>query len=152
MLNISFRRMKAGKERVVTPALLLGLSLAGLLLMFAFPSVSSAAPQIVPMIGPVEQNKDLRSLPYIAPKEEFEERVLTRYPHGTGQTGASAGPGLFGLADAQQLVWPAPTMPPPLLTFEGVAAAQSCACAAGQRWRCRPESLCRSGQRRVQGF
>ncbi|HCP91575.1 MAG TPA: hypothetical protein DIT76_05970 [Spartobacteria bacterium] len=93
----------------------------------------SGPPTVVPMVGPVALNMDLRKLPYIAPKEEFEERVLTRYPHGTGQTGASAGYGISGLAKVQQLVknlWrPAPNMPPPLLTFEGESAAQACACA-----------------------
>jgi hypothetical protein len=85
------------------------------------------------MVGPVALNMDLRELPYIAPKEVFEERVLTRYPHGTAQAGASAGYGISGLAKVQQLVknlWlPAPNMPPPLLTFEGESAAQACACA-----------------------
>jgi hypothetical protein len=90
-------------------------------------------PDVVRMVGPVALNQDLRSLPYIAPKEEFEERVLTRYPHGTGQTGAPAAYGTSGLAYVQQLLKnvlrPAPTMPPPLLTFEALSAAQACACA-----------------------
>src|SRR5437588_2360805 len=90
-------------------------------------------PDVVQLVGPVKLNQDLRNLPYVAPKEEFEERVLTRYPHGTGQTGASAGYGISGLAKVQQLVknlWrPAPNMPPPLLTFEGGDAAQFCGCA-----------------------
>ena len=34
-------------------------------------------------------NTDLRNLPYVAPKAEFEERVLTRYPHGTGSRSAT---------------------------------------------------------------
>jgi len=96
-------------------------------------SPGTQTPDVVHMVGPVALNMDLRELPYIAPKEEFEERVLTRYPHGTAQTGASAGYGISGLAKVQQLVknlWlPAPNMPPPLLTFEGLGAAQACACA-----------------------
>ena len=37
------------------------------------------------MVGPVRLDQDLHNLPYIAPKAEFEEKVLTRYPHpGTG--------------------------------------------------------------------
>ncbi|TMP93725.1 MAG: hypothetical protein E6L08_04965, partial [Verrucomicrobia bacterium] len=96
-------------------------------------SPGTQRPDVVQMVGPVALNMDLRELPYIAPKEEFEERVLTRYPHGTAQTGASAGYGISGLAKVQQLVknlWlPAPNMPPPLLTFEGLGAAQACACA-----------------------
>jgi hypothetical protein len=92
-------------------------------------------PDVVQMVGPVMLTTNLRDLPYIAPKEEFEERVLTRYPHGTepAQTGAPAGYGISGLKYVQSLlknIWrPAPTMPPPLLTFDGETAAQACACA-----------------------
>src|SRR5438094_9855318 len=43
-------------------------------------------PDVVQMVGPVRLDQDLRNLPYVAPKKEFEERRLTRYPHlGTGQ-------------------------------------------------------------------
>src|SRR5206468_11296795 len=38
-------------------------------------------PDVVQMVGPVRLDQDLRNLPYVAPKEEFEERRLTRYPH-----------------------------------------------------------------------
>src|SRR5437764_3820565 len=95
------------------------------------PAVPSAgAPDVIQLIGPVSQNQDLRSLPYVPPTAEVEERVLTRYPHGIGQADASAGYGRY----AQRLlnsVWkPAPTMPGPLLTFDGISVAQSgCSCA-----------------------
>ncbi len=93
---------------------------------------TSNSPEIVPMVGPVHLNQDLRSLPYIAPKEEFEERVLTRHPQpGTGNQ--EAGPLLkcpdFGATLLNNILRPAPTMPAPLLTFEGVAETQSgCGC------------------------
>ena len=45
-------------------------------------------PDVVPMVGPVILNQDLRKLPYVAPKAEFDEQALMRYPHGTEQTGA----------------------------------------------------------------
>jgi hypothetical protein len=93
-------------------------------------------PDVVQMVGPVMLNTNLRDLPYVAPKEEFEERRLTRYPHGTGNTGATgapAGSGISGLRYVQSLLknlWrPTPTMPGPLLTFDGETAAQACACA-----------------------
>ena len=89
-------------------------------------------PDVVRMVGPVRLDQDLRNLHYIAPKEEFEERILTRYPHGTEQAAAPAGYGTSGLAYVQKLLkdmWRPTTMPPPLLTFEGGAAAQFCACA-----------------------
>src|SRR5881397_4374063 len=40
-------------------------------------------PDVVHMIGPVRTTSDIKHLPYVAPKEEHEERILTRYPHGT---------------------------------------------------------------------
>ena len=96
-------------------------------------SPGTQAPDVLQMVGPVRLDQDLRRLPYVPPKPEFEERVLTRYPHGTGATGAPAGYGTSGLPYVQQLlqnVWrPAPTIPSPLLTFEGLSAAQACACA-----------------------
>src|SRR5207253_1893764 len=96
-------------------------------------SPGTQAPDMVQMVGPVRLDQDLRRLPYVPPKPKFEERVLTRYPHGTGQTGAPAGYDTSGLPYVQQLlknVWrPVPTIPSPLLTFEGLSAAQACACA-----------------------
>jgi len=90
-------------------------------------------PEVTRMVGPVRLDQDLRKLPYVAPKPEFEERVLTRYPHlETGQTNAPSGYGTSGLASVQALLksmWRPATMPPPLLTFEGGAAAQFCGCA-----------------------
>ena len=88
-------------------------------------------PDVVRMIGPVVMNQDLRNLPYVAPKEEFEERRLTRYPHlGTGQTSAPSGYALSGLKYVQSLlenVWrPTPNMPGPLFTFEGIG--DTCGC------------------------
>src|SRR5205809_7448571 len=96
-------------------------------------SPGTQAPDVIQMVGPVRLDQELRSLPYVAPKPEFEERVLTRYPHGREQAGAPSSYGTSGLAYVQQLLknlWrPVPTMPPPLLTFEGGAAAQFCGCA-----------------------
>ena len=89
-------------------------------------------PDVVQPVGPVRLDQDLRKLPYVAPKEEFEERRLMRYPHeGTEQSSAPSGYGTAGLAYVQSLlknVWrQAPTMPGPLLTFEGMN--NTCACA-----------------------
>src|SRR5437762_1668320 len=88
-------------------------------------------PDVIRMVGPVRLDQDLRSLPYVAPKKEFEERRLTRYPHlGTGQASAPSGYGISGLKYVQALLknlWrPAPTMPGPLLTFEGIG--DTCGC------------------------
>ena len=82
-------------------------------------------PDVVQMAGPVAQNQDLRSLPYIPPNREVEERRLTRYPHPL--TGSPERKGPFPLIT--KLLRPAPTMPLPLLTFDGMNSAQSgCGC------------------------
>src|SRR5882724_2629007 len=87
-------------------------------------------PDVVQMVGPVRLEQDLRSLPYVAPKPEFEERILTRYPRGTGQTGDYGTSGLAYVQGMLKSLWrPAPTMPGPLLTFEGGAETQFCGCA-----------------------
>ena len=73
-------------------------------------------PDVVQMVGPVAQNQDLRSLPYIPPNKEVEERRLTRYPHP--ERGSPERQGSFPLIT--KLLRPAPTMPLPLLTFDGM--------------------------------
>jgi hypothetical protein len=90
-------------------------------------------PNVIPLVGPVRVD-NVNTLPYIPPEAEFEAKVMMRYPHGDGQTGVQPRNGISGLTYVQQLLkslWrPAPTMPGPLLTFEGVAATQSgCGCA-----------------------
>ena len=79
-------------------------------------------PDVVQMIGPVAMNQDLRSLPYIAPKQKEEERRLTRYPFPLAGSDAPAGPGTSAYVKRllKNLFRPAPRMPGPLLTFEGI--------------------------------
>src|SRR4030095_12158292 len=85
---------------------------------------SPGPPDVIQMVGPVRTTTDVSHLPYIPNEGERDERPLTRYPRGTGQTGASADYGTSGLAYGQGLLKnilrPAPTMPPPLLTFAGM--------------------------------
>jgi hypothetical protein len=86
-------------------------------------------PDVVQMVGPVRLDQNLRNLPYIPQEAEFEEQRLTRYPHP--ETGPppprASSPWLQSLL--RGLFRPVGTMPPPILTFEGGAAAQFCACA-----------------------
>src|SRR5215831_19060468 len=89
------------------------------------------SPDVIRMVGPVRSDQDLRSLPYIPQKPREEERRLTRYvPLNTGQTSAPSGYGISGLKYVQALLknlWrPAPTMPGPLLTFEGIGDLCGC--------------------------
>jgi hypothetical protein len=88
-------------------------------------------PEVVQMIGPVMMNQDLRSIPYVPATKQREERRLTRYPFlNMGQTGAPSGYGISGLKYVQALLknlWrPAPNMPGPLLTFEGIGDLCGC--------------------------
>src|SRR4029450_3444176 len=89
-------------------------------------------PDVVQMVGPAIMNQDLRSIPYVpAARKEREERRLTRYvPLNTGQTSAPSGYTTSGLKYVQALLknlWrPAPTMPGPLFTFEGIGDLCGC--------------------------
>ena len=77
-------------------------------------------PDVVQMVGPVRLDQDLRKLAYIAPKGEFEERRLMRYPHnGTDQTNAASRSGTYVQSLLKNMWRPTPTMPGPLFTFEG---------------------------------
>jgi hypothetical protein len=84
-------------------------------------SPGTQTPDVVRMVGPVRLDQDLRSLPYIPPAKDIEKRRLTRYP--LPETGApprtdTSSPWLRSLL--RGLFRPTPTMPLPLLTFEGM--------------------------------
>src|SRR5947208_9629748 len=86
-------------------------------------------PDVFRLMGPVIQNNDLRSLPYVAPNAEIEEKRLTRYPHPEipSPTNQSDYPRFEALV--KQIAQPTPTMPAPLLTFDGMNSSQSgCLC------------------------
>src|SRR5260370_24171161 len=82
-------------------------------------------PDVVRLMGPVIQNNDLRSLPYVAPNTEIEEKRLTRYPHPEipSPTIQSDYPRFEALL--KQITPPTPTMPAPLLTFDGITSTQT---------------------------
>src|SRR3954451_20146949 len=81
------------------------------------------SPDVVRMVGPVRLDRDLRDLPWVAPKAEHEEQPLYRHPRPTLPPQTSSGYGTSDLAHVQSLLQnisqPQPTMPGPLLTFEG---------------------------------
>ena len=86
-------------------------------------------PDVVRLVGAVIQNQDLRSLPYVAPNAEIEEKRLTRYPHPEipSSTNQSDFPRFETLV--KQIITPAATMPAPVLTFDGMNSSQSgCMC------------------------
>jgi len=93
------------------------------------PQPDRTMPDVVRLAGPVIQNSDLRDLPYVAPNPEIEEKRLTRYPHPEipSPTSQSDYPRFDALM--KQMLPPTPTMPAPLLTFDGMNSSQSgCLC------------------------
>ncbi|HMF55822.1 MAG TPA: DUF4214 domain-containing protein [Pyrinomonadaceae bacterium] len=80
-------------------------------------SSSTPTPEVIPMIGPVSQDQDLRNLPYIPPKAEDEDHRLSRHPPSQNQAG--------GVDDPTMPVTnvPALAMPTPIQTFPGMSAA-----------------------------
>ena len=97
-------------------------------------AAAAGAPAVYQMVGPVWLNLNLRDLPYVPPNAEYEEKILMRYPHGTEQSGTLTGYGISGLPQVQtflkNVLLPAPTIPAPLLTFDGISeAASGCGCA-----------------------
>ncbi|MBO0696706.1 MAG: hypothetical protein J2P56_11485, partial [Verrucomicrobia bacterium] len=86
------------------------------------PQPDRPMPDVVRLIGPVMQNKDLRDLPYVAQNEEAENQPLTRYPHP--KIGAPPPAGAAWLQSFVKAVLPpTPNMPTPSLTFEGTSFA-----------------------------
>jgi hypothetical protein len=96
----------------------------------AAPAANSPhGPDVVRLIGVVRLDQDLRSLPYIPQEGETEAKRLTRYPHPEipSPTNQSDYPRSETLV--KQIVLPMPTMPAPLLTFDGMNSSQSgCLC------------------------
>src|SRR4029077_2918603 len=92
------------------------------------PQPDRPMPDVAGMVGPVMLNTDLRDLPYVPPKEEFEERRLMRYPFPLSGSDAPAGSGTSSYVQRllKNLWRPAPTMPGPLLTFEGIGDLCGC--------------------------
>jgi hypothetical protein len=86
---------------------------------------SAAPPHVVPMVGPVSQDRDLRMLPYIAPKAEHEERRLLRHPPSQIQNHGNTDPARAEISQSAQ----AAAMPTPIATFGGMNSSQSgCGC------------------------
>jgi hypothetical protein len=94
-------------------------------------SPGSQSPDVVHMVGPARLNQDLRDLPYLPKEAETEARRLTRYRFpGEGPLPSASETSLPRVQSLIKGTLPhTPSMPPPLLTFEGGAAAQFCACA-----------------------
>jgi Kelch motif len=80
-------------------------------------------PDVVQMVGPVRTTTDVRHLPYIPNEGEIEERRLTRYafPNSGPLPSAPAAPSSPWMQKLLKNIFrPVPTMPGPLLTFDGM--------------------------------
>ncbi len=82
----------------------------------------SARPEVIPIFGPISQDRDLRSLPYIPANEENEETRLMRHPNFKSN---GAPDPMRAIRQAATIV----TMPAPIATYPGISSAQSgCGC------------------------
>jgi hypothetical protein len=94
----------------------------------AGPQPDRPAPDVVAMLGPVSQDRDLRALPYIPVNKEEEEIPLRRHPFPLAG-GQIHNPGQFTQQLMQRVLAPIPNMPAPIQTFAGMTSTQSgCGC------------------------
>src|SRR5262249_52987941 len=78
------------------------------------------APDVVGLVGPVVSNTKVRDLPYIPPAPQIPEERLTRYRH-SGKLARSRSSGFSQFQSLlEKIVRPVPSMPLPLLTFDGI--------------------------------
>src|SRR5262245_3002172 len=85
----------------------------------------SGAPDVVRLVGPAVSNTNVRDLPYIPPTPQIPEERLTRYPL-SGRPVRSQSSGSLGFQSLFEKIFPSvPSMPLPLLTFDGINFAQA---------------------------
>jgi hypothetical protein len=87
-----------------------------------------STPDVVRMLGPVSEDRDLKDLPHIPPtkREEAAEPRLRRHPLNKGKDPVKSDP--YPAVDDRDLLVPA-AMPTPLSTFAGINSSQSaCGC------------------------
>jgi len=87
-------------------------------------SSPSSGPDVVPLVGPVRVETDLRDLPYIPPAPHILKKPLSPRPWPKTAVPSTA---TSHFAQFQALITgilrPVPTMPAPLLTFDGISFA-----------------------------
>jgi hypothetical protein len=99
----------------------------------AGPQPDRQTPDVVAMVGPVSQNQNLRTLPYIPPNEETDELRLSRHPFPLAGGHVASATSFSAQQMIQQIVQrslsPTPVMPGPLLTFDAIDSNLSgCGC------------------------
>jgi hypothetical protein len=93
----------------------------------AAPAANSAnGPDVVQLVGPVRLDQDLRSLPYIPPAPKILKKPLMPPFRLSGGPARSETSGFSQFQSVLGKVFrPVPTMPPPLLTFDGITFVES---------------------------
>lgn len=85
------------------------------------PSPGAGPPELIPLVGPVSEDRDLRDLPDI-PATPYTHPRLRRHPLSGSQGDA-------GQSAASTPALERPAMPSPSLSFDGISAAESgCGC------------------------
>ena len=82
-------------------------------------------PDVVRLVGPIVSNIRVRDLPYIPPAPQILEEPLTRYRHSERPTRSQSSSFPRFQSLSEKILPPAPSMPLPLLTFEGINYAQT---------------------------
>ena len=82
----------------------------------------AARPDVVHMVGPFSEDRNLNDIPYIAPREKEEEVRLMRHPQPLLPSGQTEDP-IQVVKDRLAAVI---AMPTPIATFAGMTSAQAC--------------------------
>jgi hypothetical protein len=83
---------------------------------------SGGRPDVVPMVGPYSEDRDLRAIPYVAPNVEEENVRLMRHPLPQTPSTEPSDP----VKTVTEFIGQVTAMPTPLATFAGLTAAQAC--------------------------
>ena len=81
---------------------------------------SASGPDVVQLVGPVRSDQRLQDLPYIPPAPQILKRLLKPYAKRGGSRSQTPGIAQFESL-INGLLQPVPTMPSPLLTFDGIS-------------------------------
>ncbi|HZE13615.1 MAG TPA: hypothetical protein VE086_07655, partial [Chthoniobacterales bacterium] len=86
---------------------------------------AAGRPDVVPIVGPFSEDRDLRSIPYAPPNQEEEEVRLMRHPLPMTPSSEPSDP----LQKVREHIATTLAMPTPITTFAGLNSTQSgCGC------------------------
>src|SRR2546421_8381760 len=85
-------------------------------------SPNAGKPDIIQMVGPFSEDRDLRSLPYIPPNMEEEEVRLMRHPPPLTPSTEPSDP----VQKVRESIARTIAMPTPISTFAGMGSGDTC--------------------------